>query len=565
MPFPTVHPALARAIEARGYAEPTTVQAAVADPDTAGRDMLVSAETGSGKTVAFGLAIARTLLGEAERFGEARAPRALVVAPTRELALQVERELAWLFAATGARIVSAVGGMDPKREARALSAGAHVVVGTPGRLRDHIERGRLVLSNIDAVVLDEADEMLDLGFREDLAFILDGTPAERQTLLFSATLPAEVVRLARSWQRDALAIDTIDSRKAHADIEYRALRVSPAEIEKAVVNVLLRYDARASLVFCATRERVRSLAAALEARGFEAVALSGEMGQGERNEALAAIRDGRARVCVATDVAARGIDVADLSLVVHADLPNDREALLHRSGRTGRAGRKGAAVLIVPHTRRRKAEGLLAHAGLQATWSSAPGAEEIRAAEDERLVADPIFSRPADPADADLVRRLAEGHDPEALAAALVALWRRGRPRPERIFEAPRRAEQPAAAAADGGTGVWFRLGTGRRDGLDVRHLLAMICRIGGVDRREVGSIRLADEETLFEAAAGSVVAFDQAAAAGEGARLGLARIAGAPPAPVRTAPRPAGRKPHPGVRPARALPPHPQRASRRG
>src|ERR671921_942187 len=204
MAFPETHPALDRALAERGYAEPTPVQAAVLQPEARDRDLLVSAQTGSGKTVAYGLAMATTLLGEEERFGPPREPLALIIAPTRELALQVNRELIWLYGPAGARVASCDGGMDVRREQRALADGCHIVVGTPGRLRDHLERGRLDTSKMRVVVLDEADEMLDLGFREDLGFILDATPAERRTLLFSATIPREIAMLARRFQRDAL-------------------------------------------------------------------------------------------------------------------------------------------------------------------------------------------------------------------------------------------------------------------------------------------------------------------------------------------------------------------------
>jgi ATP-dependent RNA helicase DeaD len=341
MTFPTTHPALARALAAREYSVPTAVQLAVLEPHATGQDMVVSAQTGSGKTVAFGLALAPGLLGEAERFETAAAPLALIVAPTRELALQVQRELVWLYAETGAKIVTCVGGMDVRTEARALNFGAHIVVGTPGRLRDHLERKRLDLSQLKAVVLDEADEMLDLGFREDLEFILDATPATRQTLLFSATMPKDIETLAQRYQRNAVRIATTRRDEQHADIDYRGMRVAPGDIENAVVNVLRFHEARATLVFCATREAVKRMHARLLERGFAAVALSGELTQTERSHALLALRDGRARVLVATDVAARGLDLPDLALVIHADLPNHSESLLHRSGRTGRAGKKG--------------------------------------------------------------------------------------------------------------------------------------------------------------------------------------------------------------------------------
>ncbi len=196
MPFPPLNESLQAALAERGYSEPTAVQLAVLQPDTLEKDLLVSARTGSGKTVGYGLAMAPTLLGEASRFEPAGTPIALVIAPTRELAVQVHRELEWLYAKTGARIASCVGGMDMRREQRLLQDGVHIVVGTPGRLKDHVERRNLDTSGLRAVVLDEADEMLDLGFREDLEAILDATPPERRTLLFSATLPREITALA---------------------------------------------------------------------------------------------------------------------------------------------------------------------------------------------------------------------------------------------------------------------------------------------------------------------------------------------------------------------------------
>ena len=360
MSFFLSSPPLLRALSERNYNDPTPVQSAVLKASEGHRDLLVSAQTGSGKTVAYGLALASTLLGDAERLQRAAEPLALVVAPTRELALQVQRELSWLYEFAEARVVFCVGGMDSRREQRQLADGAHIVVGTPGRLRDHIERNRLDLSKLKAVVLDEADEMLDLGFREDLEFILGAAPVDRRTLLFSATLPKPIISLARSFQRNALRIEVTGSDGGHADIEFQAIRVALHEIEHAVVNVLRFVESPASLVFCNTRETVRRLQAFLVERGFSVVSLSGELSQSERNQALQALRDGRARICVATDVAARGLDLPNLGLVIHADLPHDAEALQHRSGRTGRAGRKGVSVLLVPPSRRRRVETLLA-------------------------------------------------------------------------------------------------------------------------------------------------------------------------------------------------------------
>ncbi|RZK75620.1 MAG: DEAD/DEAH box helicase, partial [Methylobacterium sp.] len=268
MPFPTLPAPLSRALAARDYADPTPVQNAVIEAAAQGRDLLVSAQTGSGKTVAYGLAFADTLLDGAERFGPAGAPLALVIAPTRELALQVERELSWLYAETGARVISCVGGMDPRRERSQLNDGAHIVVGTPGRLRDHLERRNLATQDLRAVVLDEADEMLDLGFRDDLEFILSVTPKERRTLLFSATLPKAIATLAERYQNDALRIAVKGQERGHEDITYRAVRVVPRELEHVVVNTLRFTDAPTAIVFCNTRNAVRHLQAVLTERGF---------------------------------------------------------------------------------------------------------------------------------------------------------------------------------------------------------------------------------------------------------------------------------------------------------
>ncbi|MGQ3073732.1 MAG: DEAD/DEAH box helicase, partial [Ferrovibrionaceae bacterium] len=511
MPFPETNPALARALAARGYSEPTPVQAAVLQDDAAGRDLLVSAQTGSGKTVAFGLAFAETLLEGAERFGQAAEPRALIVAPTRELAMQVHGELSWLYAETGARILSCVGGMDARREARMLADGCHIVVGTPGRLRDHLERGQLDISGLRVVVLDEADEMLDLGFREDLEFILDATPAERRTLLFSATIARDIANLARRYQRDALRIDTLVRNEPHGDIEYRAVRVAPNDVEHAVVNLLRYFEVRAALVFCATREAVRHLHANLMERGFAAVALSGEMSQNERTHALQALRDGRARVCIATDVAARGLDLPDLALVIHADLPNNRATLLHRSGRTGRAGRKGISALIVPYTRRRKAEQLIATAGVEARWDRPPTADEIRTRDQERLLEDPLLTEAATAEDLALGRALLGGRSAEEIAAALIRLHRARLPAPEDLIdEAPQRPsfrererdQRPPRERYDGrpaGEMSWFRMPVGRQANADPKWLIPLICRLGHVTKKEIGAIRVFDRETKFE------------------------------------------------------------------
>ncbi|MDZ4761408.1 MAG: DEAD/DEAH box helicase, partial [Alphaproteobacteria bacterium] len=546
MPFPPSHPALDRALAARGYEEPTPVQRAVleadGDPsDPLGRDLLVSAQTGSGKTVAFGLTMAASLLGEAKRFEAASTPLALIVAPTRELAMQISRELAWLYAGTGARIAHAVGGMDVRREQRALHDGAHIVVGTPGRLRDHLERGYLNLANLKVAVLDEADEMLDLGFREELEFILDATPEARRTLMFSATIAKGIALLARRYQRDAIRIDTTSHTEPHGDIEYRAIRVAPFDIERAVVNVLRYFEAPGALVFCATREAVRRLHASLRDRGFLAVGLSGELSQRERDEALQSLRDGRARVCVATDVAARGLDLPDLGIVIHADLPTNKAGLLHRSGRTGRAGRKGVSVLMVTHAKRRKVEQILQSANIDAVWQGPPSASEIRAADRERLLNDPSLAEAPTTEDLDLGRALLEKLSPEQIAAMLMRVHRARLPDPEEVSDdnrkrearapSPREARDGAARAFDRpqrtpldrpqrdprpsrADASWFHLNLGRDRNADPKWLVPMICRLGQVTKQDIGAIRIFDRETRFEIIGEAVVSFTEAARA---------------------------------------------------
>jgi ATP-dependent RNA helicase DeaD len=554
--FPTTHPALSRALVERDYKDATPVQLAVVAEEAEGRDLLVSAQTGSGKTIAFGLALADTLLDGAETMGPAGDPLALIIAPTRELALQVQRELSWLYHYAGARIVSCVGGMDPGRERRDLAHGAHIVVGTPGRLRDHLERRALKVTALKAVVLDEADEMLDMGFREDLQFILETTPEGRRTLLFSATLPKAIVTLAAHYQKDALRIATRSDSAGHADIEYRAIRIAGNKIERAVVNLLRFMDPPSALVFCNTRNAVRHMEAQLTERGFACVALSGELSQSERNHALQALRDGRAKVCVATDVAARGIDLPSLSLVIHAELPNDAQVLQHRSGRTGRAGKKGVSVLLVPPSRRRRAEEMLGRARVTAVWGNAPSAEDVRKVDQDRLLQNPLLVEPGSEDDLAMADELLKTHGPRQLAAAFVKMYRAGLPAPEEIedepyqrdskpqrehksrqdgprHEGPReqrehrpRKDEPredrgpreqrsrphrtderqhaptherGSAPGEMANGVWFRLNVGRERNADPKWLLPEICRQGEVTKKDIGAIRVFEMETLFQ------------------------------------------------------------------
>lgn len=511
---------LAEALAKKGYETLTPVQEAVLNPDLFGRDLLVSAQTGSGKTVAFGLALAPSILPHAAHFPEAASPAALIVAPTRELALQVTKELQWLYAPAGGRVVSCIGGVDIRDERRALAKGANIVVGTPGRLVDHIRRASLDLDELRSVVLDEADEMMDMGFREELEYILDAAPEDRQTLMFSATVSKPIARLAQTYQNNAERLNTISTESAHSDITYQAMTVIPADIEKAVINTLLFHDAPNAIVFCSRRDAVNKLTARLTNRGFSVVALSGEFSQKERSNSVLAMRDGRARVCVATDVAARGLDLPGLDLVIHADLPRNKEGLLHRSGRTGRAGRRGVCALIVPVRARRRTERLLQDANVQAEWRLPPSATEIEAALNEKLLASDMLQSPPEEAESELAGALLEKYSAEHLAAAIVRLTRatdsapeilqdpgaqkpspsrRDRFDPDRDYPREPRREHGGRRGSDFPDGQWVKLGVGRKKKADPKWLIPMLCKSGGFSRNSIGAIRIEPDATFVE------------------------------------------------------------------
>ncbi len=539
----TLPAALAGALSARGYTDLTQVQSAVLVPHLSDKDLLVSAQTGSGKTVAFGLAMADALLSGEDTLSPASSPLALIVAPTRELAMQVARELAWLYGIAGARLATCVGGMDMRDERRALERGAHIVIGTPGRLADHIKRGSLVTSGVRVVVLDEADEMLDMGFRDELELILEGTPDGRRTLMFSATVPKGIAALAARYQKNAARVTTEAEKSQHVDIEYKALLVAPGDEENAIVNIVRHSDSESALVFCSTRAAVNKLMSRMGNRGFPVVALSGELSQKERSSALQALRDGRARVCIATDVAARGLDLQNLGLVIHADLPRDPATLLHRSGRTGRAGRKGVSALLVAPKARRRVERLLGDAKISATWGKPPSADEIARQDDARLLSDAAISEPANAHEKQLVEQLLAQHGAEAVAAAFVRAKREGRSAPEELrdvddrasdrrakpdWERPERApreradrgpreewttredrpsredrppreKRPRTERADLPGAIWIAINVGRKKNADPKWLLPMLCKAGGLERDDIGQIRINSGNTHVE------------------------------------------------------------------
>jgi ATP-dependent RNA helicase DeaD len=469
-------PELFRAIERKGYADLTAVQLAVLDPALAGRDLRITSQTGSGKTLAIGL-ILRTLAGEesAADHGVAR-PRVLIVAPTRELAHQVEQELTWLYAEIGIRLATTTGGASYRDEHRALSKGPSVVVGTPGRLLDHLKRGSIEPSQVTTVVLDEADRMLDLGFRDDLEQLFKSVPKERSTHLVSATFPRMVRSLADRLQRDPAHVEGTRLGAANVDIDHVIHVVDSSQRLDALINLLLAYPEDQTLVFVRTRADAAHIANELVVTGFAASALSGEMEQAARNRALSAFRDGRLRVLIATDVAARGIDVQGVSRVVHGELPTNADAYTHRSGRTGRAGRKGTSSLLVAPAGVVRASRLLRGLGIQHRFEPIPTAEAILRADDTRLFDDLTAdaSARADVADAadaadeasaadaaardqeafdrwrSLAERLVEAGNVEQTLVRLLTHARRGvtAPRTVRVFpERQRRDEAPDSFA----------------------------------------------------------------------------------------------------------------------
>ncbi len=522
-----IGPALATAIKEKGFTDLTQVQKAVLDPALAGRDLRVTSQTGSGKTVAIGLAI-REIAGEPSTAKDRLAhPRALVIVPTRELAKQVVQELAWLFAPLNVKVASVTGGAVYRDELRALSAGPSVVVGTPGRMLDHLNRGSIDPSEVAAVVLDEADRMLDLGFREELEAILGKTPKERTTHLVSATFPREVEVLANSVQRDPVRVEGTRLGVANVDIEHVMHVLEPRQRLDAVINLLLASPEAQTVIFARTRADVADVAERLSENGFAVTALSGEMDQRERDRALSSFRRADHRVLVATDVAARGIDVQDISLVIHLDPPTDADSYTHRSGRTGRAGRKGRSVLLVSPAAVGKTTMLLKRVKVVARTEPVPSAEEIRATNDQkffdsitaegeteiserqqtladrlaarddsartiaRLLSIARFSGPTEPREIRRVDRAADRKGPPMREARGPAA--RG-PSRDREYPAERdsgRSTPYRGAQREGGEWVSFRVTWGGDHGADARKVLAMVCRWGEIRGSDVGAIEI--------------------------------------------------------------------------
>lgn len=458
---------LSEALTKKGFTQLTSVQLAILDPKLQGRDLRITSQTGSGKTIAIGFALREFAALKPELAPGSAKPLALVIAPTRELAKQVEHELSWLYAPLGARVVAVTGGASYRDERRALGGAPSVVVGTPGRLLDHFERGSIDPSALKAIALDEADRMLDLGFRDDLLAIFAKAPKDHLTHLMSATFPNDVRALADRVQNAPARVEGTPLGEANTDIEHVVHLVDPKQRLDAIVNLLLFTPDSNSLVFARTRADVAELTRDLRTAGFTVSSLSGEMEQPERNRALSMFKRGDLDALVATDVAARGIDVHDVGMVIQAEPPTDSDSYTHRSGRTGRAGKKGTSHLLVDPRALERTGSLLKRARVRFRIEPIPTPEQIEAAADARFLEE-MRAQNAAETDSELpdhgfdartwaiAKKLVEQTDPIRLVARFVESARRKAPATPRLaraiaFEVPkkkpdRHAEKKAPA-----------------------------------------------------------------------------------------------------------------------
>ncbi len=564
---------LRAAVERRGFTQLSAVQEAALNTLGEDKDLQISSQTGSGKTVALGLIAATSLLDP--QAASVRGPVVLVIVPTRELAAQVRSELDWLYADVPSITLECVtGGTSTGFERQRLARHPRVVVGTPGRLLDHLRSGALGLGDIKQLVLDEADQMLDMGFREDLEAILESTPKERRTHLVSATFPTGILRLAERYQVNPVHVEGTQLGVANEDIEHQAYRVSERDRYAALVNLLLLAGGDRTLVFVNTRAGCAELAEMLSRDGFSAQPLSGELVQAQRTRTLEAFKNGRVSILVATDVASRGLDLPDVSTVIHAAPGLDAEIYTHRSGRTGRAGRKGRSILLVQPRKETRVRRFLSEAGVQAQWLPVPKPEKISKmlAKRARKATWAALDKAPEPS-AERVseaERLLEGKEPAQVLAAMLELHRpRGGPQPRELGTAPVESEargnyrgqernngrnqgrgnykgagshQGAGYQRSGYQGGGYQGGKGRPDhrqsdhrqsggqdrarfsdntsfhinwgfaaGATPKRILAHICRRGGIEGREVGAIRLQAHDATFEVGANVAQSFENA------------------------------------------------------
>ncbi len=378
-PFEGVPPKLRSALERRGFTTLTAVQLAVLGEPSTEQDLRISSQTGSGKTVALGLVLGRAFLEGPPLPRDIKGPRALIIAPTRELATQVAEELTWLLAEIeGLRVDFVVGGTDMRTDIRMLRRPPTILVGTPGRMLDHIRSGAFSCEEVHTVALDEADRMLDMGFREDLEAIIEAVPADRRSHLVSATFAGAVKGIANKFQKEARHVEGTELGEANVDIAHVVQLVDHDQRYEALVNALLLTLGEQVLVFVNKRVGASELAEKLSQDGFAALPFSGDLSQAQRTRTLSAFRNCTIQVLVSTDVAARGIDVPEIGLVVHMTPPQDPDDYTHRSGRTGRAGRQGQSLLLVPPRAQHFVRHLLRSAKVEASWETVPTPGKVR-------------------------------------------------------------------------------------------------------------------------------------------------------------------------------------------
>ncbi|MCC6552864.1 MAG: DEAD/DEAH box helicase, partial [Polyangiaceae bacterium] len=431
-----------------GYVHPTPVQLAVWEPATRGRDAVVQARTGTGKTAAFGLPIVDHLVKRSSPHVQV-----LALCPTRELALQVSAEIERLGKRKGVKIAAIYGGAPMQRQVDAIAGGAQVVVGTPGRVLDHIRRGTLSTKHVKLLVLDECDEMLSMGFERELSAILAELPAERQTLLFSATVPPDIERIAKTRLRSPEFVTLSGDAVGALSILHFVYLVTGDKIG-SFIRIIEVENPESAIVFCNTRDETETVSAALRRQGFDAEWLNGDLPQSDREKVMSATREGRLRFLVATDVAARGIDISHLTHVINYDFPQDAEAYVHRTGRTGRAGRTGTAIsLITPQD----IGGLYL---LRLTYKIRPlerqipteGELKTRAEADlVAMLAEAFLSKGSHPDDLALARRLLTHDQADVIVAGLLRDHLGARPTSQDEASAARRAAQPQRAPREGG------------------------------------------------------------------------------------------------------------------
>ncbi|MEZ4337700.1 MAG: DEAD/DEAH box helicase [Sandaracinaceae bacterium] len=486
-------PRLLEALAALGFEEPTPIQAEAIPALLEGRDVIGRARTGSGKTAAFGLPLL-------ERVKEGGGPvRALVLAPTRELALQVTDALRSFATKLPVRMVTVYGGAAYGPQLKALAAGVPVVVGTPGRVLDHLERGTLDLSALELLVLDEADEMLRMGFLEDVQKVLEASPPTRQIALFSASMPEPIARVAETHLRAPIEVQVEREALTVHHITQRALLVPERHKADALVRILAAEPITAALIFARTRAGCAAAADDLAARGVAVDALHGDLNQAARERVLSRFRSGRLRVVVATDVAARGIDVEHVSHVINYDLPSDAESYVHRIGRTGRAGREGVAISLVTPPEVRKIRALQRILDTQIERVEVPSDREVAEARRARLreaVREAASGELPEGALA-LFDALGDDVDPRRIAAAAIALLAEDRDTKlddEGLDDRPpswaRRASAPTArdGAADE---VELFLPIGRTRGVRPGDLVGALTAERGIPGSSIGRVTI--------------------------------------------------------------------------